>query len=168
MTTSPDVAERQSPKVRLALGVGVLAWLFGISGAISLFLGLFIMFGSEDSSIGIGGDLSWQVSEVTDAWMYGLLIGGTLAVLLALSVAVFAPRHQATEASSISELLWHLGAFLAVNAFVWIQDIAIGGGVDYAYWLTIPWGIGLAIHALTVYAKHGAEKTKSFGRPQPH
>jgi len=146
--------------------MGVGAWLFGISGAISLFLGLFIMFGSEDSSIGIGGELSWQVSEVTDGWMYGLLIGGALAVLLALSI-VFAPRHEATEDSSISDLVWHVGAFLVVNAFVWIQDVALGGGVDYAYWLTIPWGIGLAIHALTVYARHGSGETKSLGRHQP-
>lgn len=36
-----------------------------------------------------------------------------------------------------------------MNAFIWIQDIAIGGGVSYAYWITIPWGIGLAIHATT-------------------
>jgi hypothetical protein len=37
--------------------------------------------------------------------------------------------------------------FPPVNAFVWIQDFAIGGGLDYAYWVTIPWAIGLAIHA---------------------
>ena len=28
-------------------------------------------------------------------------------------------------------------------------DIAIGEGVNYAYLVTIPWGIGLAIHATT-------------------
>lgn len=126
------------------------------------------MFGNEESSIGIGGEMSWQVGEVTDAWMYGLIIGGGVALLAVVGILLFAPRHEATETSDISELIWHAGAFLVVNAFVWIQDVAIGGGVDYAYWLTIPWGIGLTIHALTVYRNHRPGGPRHLGAPQPH
>lgn len=168
MTTSPEIGHTGSSKVRIAPGWSVAGWLLGILGGISVFVGLFVMFGNENSSIGIGGDLSWQVSEITDAWMYGLLIGGGLAVLLALSIALFAPRREATATSDISELIWHAGAFLVVNAFIWVQDIAIGGGVDYAYWLTIPWGIGLTIHALMVYVNHRPGGPGQLGEPQPH
>jgi hypothetical protein len=150
----------------MAPGFGVAGWLFGVLGAVSVFVGLFVMFGDENSSIGLGGDLSWRVSEITDAWMYGLLIGGGLALLLALSIMLFAPRHETTEVSDVHDLFWHIGAFVVVNAFVWIQDIAIGGGVDYAYWLTIPWGIGLMAHAVVVYRDH--RPGSHFGEPQPH
>jgi hypothetical protein len=40
--------------------------------------------------------------------------------------------------------------FVLVNAFLWLQDIALGGGVDYAYWVTIPWGVGLAAQIVAV------------------
>lgn len=46
----------------------------------------------------------------------------------------------------LTDLLWHIGVFVIVNAFLWIQDFAAGGGLDYAYWTTIPWGVGLALH----------------------
>lgn len=168
MTTTPDVRQKGSDKVRMGPGWSVSAWLLGIFGGISLFLGLFVVFGNEDSSIGLGGDLSWQVSEVTDPWMYGLLIGGGLALLLAIGIALFAPRYEATEASELSELIWHAVAFLVVNAFVWTQDIAMGDGLNYAYWLTIPWGIGLTIHALTYYWRHRPRGPGHLGQPQPH
>ncbi|HSF84452.1 MAG TPA: 2TM domain-containing protein [Acidimicrobiia bacterium] len=45
-----------------------------------------------------------------------------------------------------SSLLWHISAFVIVNAFLWFIDIAGGGGVQWAYWTTIPWGVGLAFH----------------------
>lgn len=168
MTTSPETGQTEAANVRMRPGWSVLGWLLGILGGISVFVGLFALFGDDSSSIGIGGDLSWQVSEITEAWMYGLLIGGGLALLLALAVVLFAPRHEATETSDISELIWHTAAFVVVNAFVWIQDVAIGGGVDYAYWLTIPWGIGLTIHAVTVYRNHRPGGPRQLGEPQPH
>jgi hypothetical protein len=56
------------------------------------------------------------------------------------------PTAPEARARHRSDLLWHVAIFVVVNAFLWIQDIAAGGGVDYAYWTTIPWGIGLLIH----------------------
>lgn len=148
MTPSHEVHEtRVRPSVRFA------EWLFGIAGGIALFLGLFIMFAGEDSSVGLGGEWSWTVGEITDAWMYGLLIGGAVLLMTALGMVMMRvgttdePRRQPSD---LYDLLWHAGIFLAVNAFIWIQDIAIGGGLEYAYWITIPWGVGLAIHALVV------------------
>ena len=147
MTPSHEVRE-----ARVRPGVRFVEWLAGIVGGIALFLGLFIMFAGDDSSVGLGGEWSWTVGEISDAWMYGLLIGGAVLLLAAFAMVMMRagmteePRSQATD---LSELLWHAGIFAAVNAFIWIQDIAIGGGVNYAYLITIPWGIGLAIHATT-------------------
>ena len=49
-----------------------------------------------------------------------------------------------------SELLWHVGIFVVVNALIWAQDLAMGGGV-YAYWVTVPWAVGLGAHAIAYY-----------------
>jgi hypothetical protein len=63
-------------------------WVLGILGAIAAFMGLFIMFAGEDQSVGIGGDLSWRVGDISQAWAYGLAIGGgvLLAIVLALAL----------------------------------------------------------------------------------
>lgn len=45
-------------------------------------------------------------------------------------------------------LLWHGAVFAIVNTFLWVQDIVGGGGVDWAYWVTIPWGIGMLFHLI--------------------
>lgn len=168
MSASSGVGQRGSGKTRVGPGWSATGWLLGIVGGISLFLGLFVLIGNETTSIGIGGDLSWQVGEVADIWTYGLLIGGGLALLLALSIAVFAPRREVTATWDVSELTWHIVAFVVVNAFIWFQDIAIGGGVDYAYWITIPWGIGVTIHAVMAYRNHRPPVPGRLGEPQPH
>lgn len=52
------------------------------------------------------------------------------------------------RAKSLVDFLRHLGIFVIVNAFIWIQDYYIGGEIGWAYWVTIPWGMGLAFHGL--------------------
>ena len=127
-------------------------WLLGIVGGIGVFLGVFILFAGDDQYVGIGGAWSWRVGDISAAWAYGLLIGGGLLLSAAL-VMVIVGRDRPVPAAAgdrdLAGLMWHGGIFVAVNVFIWIQDIAIGGGVDYAYWITIPWAIGLAIHAAT-------------------
>ena len=44
-------------------------------------------------------------------------------------------------------LLWHAVTFVVVNLFLWFLDLLPGDGIDWAYWTTIPWGIGMAFHA---------------------
>lgn len=134
------------------------AWVLGILGAVCAFMGLFILFAGEEQSVGIGGDLSWKVGEIPMAWPYGLLIGGVvllLAAVLLYRMGVNAARTGGQVAShALTDLVLHGIAFAFVNAFLWLQDIATGGGLDYAYWVTIPWGVGLAIHIGT-YALGG-------------
>lgn len=144
-------------------------WLFGIGGAIAGFLGLFILVAGEDQSIGIGGDLSWRVGEIDPALGYGLLIGGVILLVISIGMALSAARagRPRTELSRRDELFWHAGIFVVVNAFIWIQDIAIGDGIGYAYWITIPWAIGLAVHALSYYLGRNQSEPGSEEGPQP-
>ena len=129
----------------------VTEWVFGIVGGIAAFLGLFILFGGEDQSLGLGGDLTWQVGEISSAWGYGLMAGGVLLLLATLALVVRDVRNPRIRQaqSEFAGLMWHIGIFVVVNAFLWVQDIVAGGGLEYAYWATIPWGIGILIHVLT-------------------
>lgn len=130
----------------------VTRWVLIVVGGIAVFLGLFIMFGSDDQSVGLGGEASWKVSEIAPAWGYSLLAVGLVLLVGGVVLTVRNRRLPLTDrpdGSGWSDVLAHVGVFLVVNAFLWIQDIAIGGGLDYAYWITIPWAIGLAAHAVT-------------------
>jgi hypothetical protein len=125
-------------------------WFLGIFGGIAAFLGLFILLGDEGQYVGFGGDWSWRVGDIAAGWAYFLLIAGVVLLAGALAM-VYAGRKMIPVASTpMSDLLLHAVVFVVVNAFIWIQDFAAGGGLDYAYWTTIPWGAGLAIHALAV------------------
>lgn len=59
------------------------------------------------------------------------------------------PEEMARErARYLSGLAWHAGAFLIINVFFWILDLGLGGGADWAFWITGAWGFALAFHGL--------------------
>ena len=69
------------------------------------------------------------------------------------------------RAKSLVDLLWHLGVFVIVNAFIWLQDYYTGGGIEWAFWVTIPWGMGLAFHGLAYLleaSRFEDRKTKEY------
>ena len=134
--------------------------LLAILGIASLATGVFILVGDETQWVGFGGDLSWQVGEIPPEVGYGLVIGGGVLVLVSLALVLTGRRSGARVEPAerpFRDLAAHATAFLVVNALLWAQDIAAGGGLEYAYWTTIPWGVGLAAHALAYY----------LGREQP-
>ena len=48
-----------------------------------------------------------------------------------------------------TDLMWHLGAFVIINGFFWILDLALGqSGLQWAYWITGAWTFALAFHVL--------------------
>ncbi|MBT8197651.1 MAG: 2TM domain-containing protein [Acidimicrobiia bacterium] len=62
------------------------------------------------------------------------------------------PEERARKrAKAYNGLMWHIGTFVVVNAFLWFIDINGGGGLDWAYWTTIPWGVALGFHALSYF-----------------
>jgi len=128
----------------------VTEWVMGIVGGIAAFLGLFIMFGPENEYLGLGGDnLTWRVGDIDAAWGYGLLIGGVVLLVATVALVAWDMRHPRAHRvqSEFAGVMWHTAIFVVVNAFLWIQDIASGGGLEYAYWTTIPWAVGLLSHA---------------------
>ena len=42
--------------------------------------------------------------------------------------------------------MWHIAAYAIINPLLWFLDLVQGGGLDWAYWPTIGWGVGLAFH----------------------
>jgi hypothetical protein len=143
----------------------VSEWVLGVVGVIGVFLGLFILFAGDDQYVGLGGEASWRVGDIAPALAYGLL-GAGIALVLAAGALVRRDRHAGVTRAGASrtgraDLFVHATVFVLVNAFLWIQDFAIGGGLNYAYWVTIPWGIGLALHAVTVFTE---ERRQASGR----
>lgn len=132
-------------------GYQISEWVLAVLGAIGAFVGTFILVGPEDQWVGLGGQTSWRVGDIAAGWGYGLLVAGVVALAGAAALVARGRRHPAKlsgiERSGWADVLVHAVAFLLVNAFVWAQDIALGDGINYAVWMTVPWAIGLAAHA---------------------
>lgn len=141
----------------------VTEWVFGILGGIGAFMGLFILYADADQYVGLGGDLTWRVGDIASAWAYGLLAVGLALLLAAAGLLIWERRHPHayTEQSERAGLITHIIVFVLVNGFLWAQDIVAGGGLEYAYWATIPWGIGLAAHVVA-YLSSGDRHTTSL------
>jgi hypothetical protein len=148
---SADVHSRPAVPVSTS-GHRIGAWALGVGGGIAAFMGAFILLADEDQWVGTGGSLSWRVGDVSPAWGYGLLGASVLTLIVVVAMVLHdhetGPRAAPAAIASGSVLIMHAVIFLVVNAFLWLQDIDLGGGLDYAYWTTIPWAVGLLAHAL--------------------
>ena len=65
---------------------------------------------------------------------------------------------------ALSDLIWHSGIFVVVNAFLWVQDAVAGGGIEYAYWTTIPWAFGLLLHSLAFFSERSRLESRRYER----
>jgi hypothetical protein len=75
------------------------------------------------------------------------------------------PESRARKrVEDLTALLWHIAAFVIINAGIWIQDIVTGNGVDWAYWVTIPWAVGLLIHVLAYTFTVGGFEEKKYAQ----
>lgn len=155
--------------MRRGYGWKAAQWVCGVLGSVAAFFGLFLFFGPEGDTVGLGGDWVWRVGETDTNWAYGLLAGGIL-LLAALVWLIMAGRKRTRHAETpMGDLLWHVGVFVLVNVFLWAQDFALGAGLNYAYVATGIWGIGLAFHAFMVFtARDAAELEKPEKELLPH
>lgn len=131
-------------------------WLVTMAGGVATFLGLFILFGGDDQSVGLGGEFAWTVGEISSTWAYGLLILGVVGLAVAATMTVVGRRMGPTITTPPQDLMFHTGVFILVNAFLWAQDYALGSGLDYAHYATIPWTVGLLAHAVTVFGSRSS------------
>lgn len=143
-----------------------VGWVLGIVGGIAAFMGGFILLAGDDQYVGLGGSLSWRVGDLGPAWGVALLAGGIVVLLIGLGLVISAmrsPRPGVVD-HGLRDLQVHTGAFVLVNAFLWVQDFVISGSIDYAYLITIAWGAGLVGHAVAYYVSHHSQRP---GAPQP-
>ena len=67
-------------------------------------------------------------------------------------------RKRAKESIDV---MWHVAAYAIVNIFLWFIDIAQGGGLNWAFWPTIGWGIAVVFHVASyVIDDSGVESRK--------
>ena len=75
-------------------------------------------------------------------------------------------RRAETHVKHIRDFYYHLMVFVFVAALLVIIDVAGGAnagflGMDFAYWVILPWSLGVAGHA--IYAFFGESKvTKTY------
>lgn len=55
-------------------------------------------------------------------------------------------NRAARREGALTGVLWHAATFLIINAFLWFIDLQ-QGGLEWAYWVTVSWGIAMAFHA---------------------
>jgi hypothetical protein len=63
-------------------------------------------------------------------------------------------RARANARKRVDELqafYIHLTVFIAVNVLLFAIDLIQGDGVNWAYWTTFGWGIGLVAHAVFTF-----------------
>jgi hypothetical protein len=57
---------------------------------------------------------------------------------------------------AVRDFAYHVMVFVFVNALLVIVDVRGGGkgevlGLDWAYWVILAWGLGVAGHAISVF-----------------
>lgn len=141
----------------------VSEWMLAALAAIALAVGMVILVAGDDEYVGLGGDVSWRVGDLSPWWGYGLLAGGVAFMLATMALVRRDRAHtaagEASGRSGTTDLLIHAGGFVLVNGLLWTQDIVLGDGLNYAHWATIPWAVGLAFHAYAALAERRRERT---------
>lgn len=154
---------------RRGIGWKITWWLCLVFGASFALEGLVLLLGPEDDYVGFGGNLSWQIGEISSAWTYGFLIVGLGLLGVWLTMLVTGRKMGPVEITPVGDFLFHASVFIVVNAYLWAQDFAFGSALDYAYLTTIFWGIGLAAHGWQALRHHRKtpEPIDHAGPPAP-
>ena len=73
-------------------------------------------------------------------------------------------ERAANRAREYVGLLWHLAVFVIVNGFLWALDLLKGDGLNWAYLVTIMWGIGLAFHIAAYWLDGSGFQDRAYRR----
>jgi cell division protein FtsW (lipid II flippase) len=62
-----------------------------------------------------------------------------------------------------TDVMWHVASFIIINAFLWFLDLR-QAGADWAFWVTIVWGIGLAVHVAYYFIGEAGPQNRRYRR----
>jgi hypothetical protein len=68
------------------------------------------------------------------------------------------------RAKDSTDVMWHVAVYAIVNIFLWFIDIAQGGGLNWAFWPTIGWGIAVAFHVASYVIDDSGTKGRMYQR----
>ncbi len=75
------------------------------------------------------------------------------------------PEERARKrVKGFTDVMWHVATFGIINAFLWGLDIVGGNGVEWAYWVTIGWGIGVAFHVAYFFIGDDGPENRRYQR----
>ncbi len=60
-------------------------------------------------------------------------------------------EQAALQAKKLVKFYYSIFVFLIVNVFLYILDYYGNRQIDWAYWVTLGWGLGLSIQGFGVY-----------------
>jgi len=72
--------------------------------------------------------------------------------------------RAAKRVKGFTDLMWHLATFVIVNGFLWTIDIIKGDGLQWAFWPTIVWGIGLVFHIAAYLLSDSGSQSRRYQR----
>ena len=58
--------------------------------------------------------------------------------------------------------MWHVAVYAIINPLLWMLDITQGSGVDWAFWPTIGWGVGLAFHVASYVIDESGTEGRAY------
>lgn len=66
------------------------------------------------------------------------------------------------RAKEYTDVMWHVAVYAIVNVVLWFIDIAQGGGLNWAFWPTIGWGVGVAFHVASYVIDESDTKGRKY------
>ncbi len=75
------------------------------------------------------------------------------------------PEERARKrVEEFTGLMWHIASFVIINGFLWAIDLFQGGGPDWAFWVTIGWGIGVGFHIAAYLLDDNGGQSRRYQR----
>ena len=69
------------------------------------------------------------------------------------------PEERARKrVESFTGLMWHIAVYVIVNTFMWLIV------PEAAFWVTVPWGVGLAFHIAAYFLDERGGQQRRYQR----
>lgn len=65
---------------------------------------------------------------------------------MAVSEMPTAEERARKRAEEWASVWWHVAAYVVINPFLWMLDWLPDERFQWVFWVTVPWGVALALH----------------------